>query len=135
MSRDFPPNARGRLLGNVPNQEIMQHYKENPVDLFVNVSSTEGGAPVAIQEAISCGIPVIATAVGGNPEVVLEKNGILLDPNPKPRDIAAALFRIWDDPQQAAQMKQESRQVWQRNYDADVNFRLFADRLRIMGAR
>jgi colanic acid/amylovoran biosynthesis glycosyltransferase len=135
MSRDFPPNARGRLLGNVPNPEIMQHYKENPVDVFLNVSSTEGGAPVAIQEAISCGIPVVATAVGGNSEVVSEKNGILLNSNPKPREIAAALLKIWDDPQQAARMKQESRQVWQRNYDAEVNFRLFADRLRTMGAR
>ena len=134
MSRDFPPNARGRLLGNVPNPEVMQHYKENPVDVFVNVSSTEGGAPVAIQEAISCGIPVVATAVGGNPEVVSEKNGILLNSNPKPQEIAAALLQIWDDPQQAARMKQESRQVWQRNYDAEVNFRLFADRLRTMGA-
>lgn len=135
MSRNFPPNARGWLLGNVPNPEVMQHYKENPVDVFVNVSSTEGGAPVAIQEAISCGIPVVATAVGGNPEVVSEKNGILLNSNPKPQEIAAALLKIWDDPQQAAKMKQESRQVWQRNYDAEVNFRLFADRLRTMGAR
>ncbi|HEX5810419.1 MAG TPA: glycosyltransferase, partial [Anaerolineales bacterium] len=135
MSRDFPPNARGRLLGNVPNPEVMQYYKENPVDVFVNVSSTEGGAPVAIQEAISCGIPVVATAVGGNPEVVSEKNGILLNSNPKPREIAVALLKIWDDPRQAAKMKQESRQVWQRSYDAEVNFRLFADRLRTMGAR
>ena len=89
----------------------------------------------AIQEAISCGIPVVATAVGGNPEVVSEKNGILLNSNPKPQEIAAALLKIWDDPQQVAKMKQESRQVWQRNYDAEVNFRLFADRLRTMGAR
>lgn len=130
----FPPNASGRLLGNVPNSEVMQHYKENPVDVFVNVSSTEGGAPVAIQEAISCGIPVVATAVGGNPEVVSEKNGSLLNPNPKPREIAAALLKIWDDPQKASKMRQESRRVWQNNYNAEVNFRLFAERLRNMGA-
>jgi glycosyltransferase involved in cell wall biosynthesis len=97
MTRDFPQNARGRLMGNVPNSEIIQHYRELPVDVFVNVSGTEGGAPVAIQEAISCGIPIIATLVGGNPEVVSEKNGILLDPGPSPHEIAVALLKIWTD--------------------------------------
>ena len=133
VTRNFPSNAQGRLLGNVPNHEILQYYRDHPVDVFVNVSSTEGGAPVSIQEAISCGIPIIATSVGGNPEVVSDRNGILLDPNPTPEQIAIALLRIWDNPLLAAEMIKESRRFWQTSYNAEVNFRSFAERLRSIG--
>jgi colanic acid/amylovoran biosynthesis glycosyltransferase len=133
MVRNFPSNAKGRLLGHVPNHEIMQYYKDHPVDVFVNVSSTEGGAPVSIQEAISCGIPIVATSVGGNPEVVLNRNGILLEPNPTPEQIATALLTIWDNPLLVAQMRKESRRIWQTSYNAEVNFRTFAERLKLIG--
>jgi len=135
MIRNFPSNAQGRFLGNVPNPDIMRYYRDHPVDVFVNVSSTEGGAPVSIQEAIGCGIPIVATSVGGNPEVVSEKNGILLSPDPKPDEIARALLKIWDDPLRAARMRIESRQLWQTSYNADVNFRAFAERLKSIGER
>jgi glycosyltransferase involved in cell wall biosynthesis len=135
VAQNFPPNVQGRFLGNVPNHEILQHYKDHPVDVFVNVSSTEGGAPVAIQEAISCGIPVLATAVGGNPEVVSERNGILLEPDPTPEQVAAALLRLWDNPSLAAEMRKESRRIWQTGYNAEVNFRVFAERLKSIGER
>ena len=133
MARNFPTNIQGRFEGHVPNDEIMWHYQNQPCDVFVNVSETEGGAPVSIQEAISCGIPVVATSVGGNPEIVSEKNGILLSPNPKPYEIATALLKIWDDPLVAAEMKTGSRQVWQAGYNADVNFSAFAERLKSIG--
>ena len=133
IKQTFPPNVQGQLLGNMPNSEIFQFYKRHPVDVFVNVSSTEGGAPVSIQEAISCGIPVVATAVGGNTEVVSEKNGILLSPNPKPHEIAMALLKIWENPRLAARMRVESRQLWQRSYNAELNFRMFAKRLKSVG--
>jgi len=133
VRKRFPRNATGNLPGYVPNQDILLHYKESPVDVFVNLSITEGGAPVSIMEAISCGIPVIVTRVGGNPEIVSDKNGILLNPNPTPEEIAMALLKIWDDPTLAAEMRKESRRVWQTSYNADVNFRNFAERLKSIG--
>jgi len=133
VTRSFPPNAQGRLLGHMPNHEIMRYYKDHPVDVFVNVSSTEGGAPVSIQEAISCGIPVIATNVGGNPEIVSERNGLLISPNPTPEEIAQALLLICDNPEMTRKMGEESRKVWQDYYNADVNFHNFAERLRSIG--
>jgi glycosyltransferase involved in cell wall biosynthesis len=135
VAQFFPANARGRFLGNVPNHEIMHHYQDHPVDVFVNVSSTEGGAPIAIQEAVSCGIPVVATSVGGNPEVVSEQNGILLEPDPTPQQVASALLRVWDNPSLAAVMRKESRRIWQTGYNAEVNFRAFAERLKSIGER
>src|SRR5690606_35919751 len=52
------------LHGRVENSKIYDFYRYNPVDLFINLSSSEG-IPVSIMEAISCGIPVVATNVGG----------------------------------------------------------------------
>jgi len=133
IARNFPSNIKGHLLGYMPNPKIMQYYKEYPSDVFVNVSETEGGAPVSIQEAISCGIPVIATSVGGNPEIVSDKNGLLLSPDPTLEEIAAALLKIWDNPLLSAEMRKESRRVWRESYNADVNFRSFAERLKSIG--
>ena len=126
----FPSNINGRFLGYMPNHEILRYYREYPVDVFVNVSETEGGAPVAIQEAVSCGVPIVATSVGGNPEIVSAKNGILLPPSPTPEEIAWALLKIWDNPLSAAKMRRESRQIWQTRFNADVNFHWFAERLK-----
>jgi colanic acid/amylovoran biosynthesis glycosyltransferase len=126
----FPSNATGNFPGYVPNWEIMKHYQEKPVDIFVNLSTTEGGAPVAIQEAISCGIPVIATHVGGNPEIVSERNGILLKPNPTPKEVAEALIQMSDIPDLTRRMRAESRLVWEESYNAEVNFRDFAEKLK-----
>ncbi len=133
ITRDFPGNVQGQLVGKMPNRDIMQYYKDCPVDVFVNVSSTEGGAPVSIQEAISCGIPVIATSVGGNPEIVLEKNGILLNPDPTPEEIAEAIFAYIDDPEMARRKRTGSHEVWMEHYNAKVNFRAFAKRLKSIG--
>ena len=133
MARSFPSNATGHLLGYMTNSKIMEYYRDYPSDVFVNVSETEGGAPVSIQEAISCGIPIVATSVGGNPEIVSEKNGLLLDPDPTPEEIATALLKICDNPLLSAEMRKASRRVWQESYNADVNFRSFAERLKSIG--
>ena len=103
----------------------MRFYRENPADVFINVSASEG-TPVAMMEAISCGIPVIATAVGGNKEIVSEKNGCLLDPHPSPDQIADVLLSCWDEP---CNRREGSRELWELNYDADRNYREFVSSL------
>ena len=133
MARALPSNVKSHLAGYTPNSEIIRYYSGQPCDVFVNVSKSEGGAPVSIQEAISCGIPVVATSVGGNCELVSAKNGFLLSPHPAPEEIAAALLNIWDHPGASAEMRRASRRVWQENYNAEVNFRSFAQQLKTMG--
>ncbi len=124
----FPSNAKGILLGFLPNERILAFYKENPIDIFINVSETEG-VPVSIMEAISCGIPIIATNVGGNPEIVSDKNGILLKQNPTPTEIAHAFFEIIDNPDLALEKRKGSLKVWSEKYDASKNFSNFAHQI------
>ena len=86
LSRNF----QIRFTGGLANARVMEFYREHPVDVFVNVSASEG-LPVSIMEAQSFGIPVVATAVGGIPEIVTDQNGRLLAANPSPSEIADGL--------------------------------------------
>jgi glycosyltransferase involved in cell wall biosynthesis len=133
-SRVLPNNVKWRLHGALPNRDIIQFYQEEPLDLFLNVSSSEG-IPVSIMEVACFGIPVMATAVGGTPEIVSSKNGKLLSPDPSPLEISARLLAFLDDPQLRVLARKYSRQVWQEEYDADRNYPGFANRLLNIKAR
>jgi len=64
-------------------------------DYFVNTSRTEAQG-VAMCEAMACGLPVIATNVGGTPEFVINGYNGLLTP-PKSSAIRNAILEITDD--------------------------------------
>lgn len=128
IAKEFPENAKGNFPGYQTQRHLIQAYIENPADVFVNVSSTEG-TPVSIMEAISCGIPVIATAAGGNVEIVREKNGFLLSENPTPEEIADALLNVCDNRGEWLKKRHGSREVWQERYNETTNFESFAQAL------
>ena len=87
---------RLRLLGPLSGPEIAMWM--NASDVFCLPSVSEG-CPNVILEALSCGRPVVATAVGGTPELVDNDCGILI-PDNQPSTIATALTRAiersWD---------------------------------------
>ena len=128
VANKFPANAKGSFPGYQTQRDLIQTYLSTPVDAFLNVSSTEGTS-VAMMEAVSCGIPVIATAVGGNVEVVREKNGFLLSENPAPDEIADALLNICDQREEWLKKRQGSREIWQERYNETINFEAFAQKL------
>lgn len=128
IEKEFPANAKGYFPGYSTQKDLIRSYIDNPLDVFVNVSETEG-TPVSIMEAVSCGIPILATAVGGNVEIVSEKNGFLLKPNTTANEIAEMLLEICDDPELMLQKRMGSRKVWQERYSAEKNFESFAELL------
>ena len=128
ISNEFPANAKASFPGYQSQHELIQTYLSNPVDVFLNVSTTEGTS-VAMMEAISCGIPVIATAVGGNVEVVREKNGFLLNENPTTDEIADALLQVCNNRELWLEKRKGSREVWQERYNETTNFEAFAQAL------
>ena len=124
----FPANARAFFPGYSTQQALMDFYHSTPVDVFFNVSVSEG-TPVSSMEAASCGIPLVATGVGGNCEIVTDRNGLLLSPNPSPEEIADAIFKFVDAPQWAVSKRKGSRALWYEKYNAYENFRAFIRRL------
>jgi glycosyltransferase involved in cell wall biosynthesis len=66
--------------------------------MFVLPSLTEG-LPLTVLEAMATGLPVIATRVGGTPEVVDDgTTGLLVDPR-EPEQMARAMMRIFECPE------------------------------------
>lgn len=126
--KNFPENASANFFGYESQQALLNFYQNNPVDVFVNVSKSEG-TPVSIMEAISCGIPVIATAVGGNVEIVTEQNGVLLNPNPSVDEVAKALIAMYEHQLKDGSKREGSLQVWRSRYSSEINFSNFADKL------
>ena len=126
--KNLPKNVNYYFLGYLPNDKVMLFYKENPVDVFINVSSSEG-ISVSIMEAQSCGIPVIATAVGGTPDIVSEEVGKLLSQNPTANEIANAISTFFRNPEIAQEKRNASKENWREKYNADKNFTIFADEL------
>ena len=121
------PGLVGRctITGYLTEPEWRQQFTGRPVDLFVNVSSSEG-LPVSLMEAASFGVPMMATKVGGNPEIVNEVNGVLLDRDPCPMSVAEAIsaFARLTLEERAAK-RAASRATFERDFDAEVNYRRF----------
>lgn len=92
---------RVRVAGVVPPEEVGARYAA--ADAFVLPSAFEG-YPTALAEALWFGLPVVATAVGGVPDLVSSGvEGILVPPG-RPRPLAAALRRLRNDPAQRRRM-------------------------------
>lgn len=85
------------------------------LDCFVLPSISEGISNTVL-EAMASGLPVIATAVGGNPELVAEEESGLLVPPSDPAQLAAALIELANDPERARAMGKHGRQLVESNY-------------------
>lgn len=85
------------------------------LDVFV-VSSRGEGLGVSLVEAMACGLPVVATRVGGIPEVVLDgETGILVPPG-DPRALGEALVRLASDRKLREEMGRGAREL-ARDFD------------------
>ena len=130
LASTLPGNIQWQVTGILRNQDVLQFYRENPVDLFINVSVVEG-LPVAIMEAMSYGIPVAATDVGGVSELVrLGENGYLWPADIGPDAIVATLQQFYSlsDARKNA-MRKKAWQAWHDRVNADIQYPDFARRL------
>jgi glycosyltransferase involved in cell wall biosynthesis len=77
-------------------------------DVFA-LSSLYEGLPCAAVEAMTCGVPVVATAVNSVPEIVVPgRTGLLARPG-DPASLARALAHMLDHPEQAARLARAAR--------------------------
>ena len=125
ISNDFPENIKFEMKGSVRNNDIISFYKTNAPDLFINVSSSEG-IPVSIMEAMSFGIPVIATNVGGTSEIVNNKNGFLLESNFCITDLVDIIKSFYNKNLiEFKNLQEQSFETWKNNFNAADNFSKF----------
>lgn len=123
--KTLPPNIEAHLLGELDHERVIKFYQENEVNLFLNVSYSEG-LPVSIMEAISFGIPIIATDVGGVSEIVNEKTGLLIPKDFSPQIIGQKIMDLMKTPSfNTIERRSEIKNFWKENYSAECNYNEF----------
>jgi glycosyltransferase involved in cell wall biosynthesis len=99
-------------------------YRSDPHELFaasdlVVLPSAIEGLPLAAVEALAAGRPVVATAVGGTPEVVIDGETGLLSKNDA-NQFAAAIEQLLADPVKRIKMARRGRALVERRFDVRI---------------
>lgn len=126
IAGDGPERAaladRSRALG-LDDSVIFTGYRDDAralmtaFDVYVNCSLYEG-VSLTILEAMASTLPVVATAVGGNPEVIVDhETGLLVRPHPQA--FAIALAALWADPARRHTMGEAGRWRVKRHFSIE----------------
>jgi len=120
------PNLECILAGMIPNTEVVGVYQEYLPSFFINASESEG-VPVSIMEALSCGLPIIATNVGGISEIVDDHVGVLVDKDFVFDDIGDAINKLTNNREQYSKM---AFSKWKDICNEEKNFSEFYSQLK-----
>lgn len=74
------PNITFEFAGHVEHDRLLEYLDNEAIDILINLSDSEG-IPVTMMEAISRGITIFATDVGGVKELVTDKFGMIVSPD------------------------------------------------------
>lgn len=131
LDRDFRPyvlklvkdeNQKGKheitYLGTMDNADTVGWYQK--ASLFVLPSLFEG-FPVTILEALSCETPVMATPVGGIPEVVKDHETGILTMSNNPVALAQAIQHLLDNKKVRTKFGREGRKQVIKHYSLDAS--------------
>jgi glycosyltransferase involved in cell wall biosynthesis len=139
------PNLRLVIAGDGPEREDLEKlareqapgtiflgYQADPLplypgfDIYVLPSLAEG-SPNALLEAMACGLPSVASRVGGVPEATAENETGLMVPPADPRALAMALLSIAREPQKRKVMGQAARDKVEAEFDLGKKIRQHED--------
>jgi len=131
--KQLPGNIKVEMKGAVAHDELMNFFKKTSIDLFINVSSSEG-VPVSVMEAMSFGIPVVATNVGGTSEIVSDKTGLLIDSDFSPEELAVKIVELTRR-NDFMYLRSASRKEWEKKSMADNVYPQFIKQLLQMSTK
>ena len=125
---DSRSNIRFEFKGSMKNEDALDYISSIDFDFLLNTSSTEG-LPMTMMEAMSMGIPVIGTDVGGVKEIIINGyNGYLLDVNFNLHYLANLLseysYLSYED---KLTFRNNALKTWKERYNESVNFRYFVN--------
>ncbi|GAB6173059.1 glycosyltransferase [Paradesulfitobacterium aromaticivorans] len=105
-------------LGAIPSKDVAELYQS--LDVVVVPSRQESFGVTAV-EGSACGRPIIASRVGGLPEVVTDKETGLLIPPGDVQELAAAMEYMIDHPEERKRMGEAGRSFVLEHYDWQEN--------------
>ena len=93
MIKNFNLESKVVATGQISYQRVAEELRFSSV--FISFSNFEN-QPCSILEALCCGVPVISTNVGGIPEIINERNGILVEPRNE-QQLLEAIKKMMDE--------------------------------------
>jgi colanic acid/amylovoran biosynthesis glycosyltransferase len=118
-ARDLGVAKHVRLLGARSSDDVRAKLAEARVFALPSVRLPSGrmeGIPVALMEAMACGVPVVATRLSGIPELVRDGvTGLLVEPGDS-RGLAAAMAAALEDDTLAAVLALRARELVERSF-------------------
>ena len=104
------------FLGYVDRNKLLQTYQNATIQV---VPSHYEGMPTVILEGMSCGLPVVATDIGGNNEVISSgSNGFLVPPK-SPKILAETILKLLDDDRLRKRIGKAARDTIDESYTWD----------------
>ena len=116
-------DARIEFTGKLSSEALARAYAEADVFVLPAVVDSKGdteGLGVVLIEAAEMGLPLVASDVGGIPDVVVDGESGLLVPPADPRALARALGRLADEPVLAARLVEGARARTRRFFSWEV---------------
>ncbi len=104
LAQDLGVAPRLHWVGSVPKTEIGVYYNMADMLAMPSVSRPADGLNVCVLDAMSCGKPVVASTVAGNPLAVVDGVTGLLTPEQNPAALAAVVAALLDNPTRARAM-------------------------------
>jgi len=130
LARESGVGDRVRFAGALAQEDLRQYY--GAADALVQASSREGWANVLL-ESMACGTPVVASNVGGTPEVVASPEAGVLMAARTPEAVAQAVQRLFaGDPDRGATRRYAEQFSWDATTAGQLQ--LFERILRAPGA-
>lgn len=118
-------NIQIRYIPPVSNREQVAAFYQS-ADVYVHASHADT-FPTSIIEAMACGIPVVATAVGGIPEQVIDgQTGILVAPSDSAA-MASTIEKILANPALQKQMGDAGAQIAKEQYSQELQAKRYLD--------
>lgn len=108
-------NLENRFIfrGHISKAELIKSYQNATIHV---VPSHYEGLPTVLLEAMSCGLPVVATSVSGNLDVIKSgKNGILVHPK-NPKELARNISVLLDNDKMRKELGKNARKTIEEQY-------------------
>lgn len=106
-----------KFLGKISDLDLENYFKNTPIDVFLNVSSSEGTC-LSLVEALSYSIPVLVTRVGGN--ISIGKFCCTnLNPIIDPKELYSYFHQIQIDEEYREKLKSNSFNYWKKNHSSE----------------
>jgi len=121
LAKNSQTASRIKFLGRVEQNQLAVCY--SAADILVLPSSREGW-PNVLLESMACGTPVVATRVGGIPEIVTSASAGRLMPEQNAASLVTAVADLWQQMPDPMSVRARAQQCgWQSTTDAQL--RLF----------